>query len=195
VFGVVEIVALRRYLFSPTSRRRGLKAPEDRRSPRRFANSWPVGEGASFWTAPVLWRFRMRVAHGKHTPATSSAAFSGTAFPRFGNVTAPVPPAERKTHTVTLGQRLDTIRTRVAPRYVQAEKTVTECPSATRQTASLRHGATRFLVRMRGAGTGVVPLNRALLAGAPLLILTAFQQIVVGCFRDPQVRLARGKPG
>src|ERR1035437_936965 len=34
-----------------------LKAPEDGRSPKRFANSRPVRAGASFWTAPALWRF------------------------------------------------------------------------------------------------------------------------------------------
>src|ERR1035437_10693449 len=34
-----------------------LKAPEDWRSVKRFAHSRPVRAGASFWTAPVLWRF------------------------------------------------------------------------------------------------------------------------------------------
>jgi hypothetical protein len=38
----------------------GEKAAEDGRSPRRFATAEAAANSARFWSAPVLWRFRMR---------------------------------------------------------------------------------------------------------------------------------------
>src|SRR5439155_25146854 len=35
----------------------GLKAPEDWRTPRRFATTRTQRKSARFWSAPVLWRF------------------------------------------------------------------------------------------------------------------------------------------
>jgi hypothetical protein len=33
------------------------RAPEGRRTPRRFAHAGPLAYAAAFWSAPVLWRF------------------------------------------------------------------------------------------------------------------------------------------
>ena len=51
----------------------GQKAPEDWRSPRRLAAISAIGGGASFWTAPVLWRFLSG-------PAALNTGIAKTAF-------------------------------------------------------------------------------------------------------------------